>query len=74
MPKISIKAARVNAGLTQKEAAKQLGISNATLSKYESNEKSISLQMLDKMADLYRIRKDFIFQIKIPFNGERRQR
>lgn len=59
--KISIKAARVNAGLTLREAAKKLGISYQTLSKYENNPKSVSLGMTDKMAKVYRIQKDFIF-------------
>ncbi len=35
-PKIQIQAARVNANLTQKEAAKKLNISQATLQNYES--------------------------------------
>ena len=33
--KVTLKAARVNCGLTQKEAAKILGVSVDTLSKYE---------------------------------------
>lgn len=33
--KVTLKAARVNCGLTQKEAAKKLGLSVDTLSKYE---------------------------------------
>ena len=35
---ISLKAARVNAGFTQKEAAKQLKIGESTLIKYEKGE------------------------------------
>lgn len=31
MPKISLEAARVNAGLTQKELAEKLGVSNTTI-------------------------------------------
>lgn len=34
--KITLKAARVNAGYTQKEAAKKLGISNKTLWSWEN--------------------------------------
>ena len=37
VPKITLKAARVNAGLTQKEAAKKIGISYQTLSDYEKD-------------------------------------
>ena len=35
-PKITLAAARVNAGLSQQEAAKALGVSVATLQNYES--------------------------------------
>ena len=36
MAKMSLKAARVNAGLTQKGAAAKIGISNKTLHNWES--------------------------------------
>ena len=36
MPKISLKAARVNKNLTQEEAAKNLGIGVATLKSWEA--------------------------------------
>lgn len=61
MPKITIKAARVNAGLTQKEAAKKLGIGNQTLSSYEKNSKNIRLEILEKMCSLYGIPMEYIF-------------
>lgn len=61
MPKISIKAARVNAGLTQRQAAKRLGIAYQTLSKYESGVSVPRLDMLEKMAKLYCIDKQYIF-------------
>lgn len=35
-PKISLRAARVNANLSQEEAAQKIGICKATLQKYES--------------------------------------
>ena len=60
MPKISIKAARVNAGLTQEEAAKQLGINPNTLASYEKKSGKLSLEMLKKMSELYRIPADFL--------------
>ncbi|MDY4064512.1 helix-turn-helix transcriptional regulator [Lactobacillus agilis] len=61
MPKITIKAARVNAGLTQKEAAERLGIAYQTLSSYEKNNKSIRLEVLEKMCSLYGIPMEYIF-------------
>lgn len=60
MPKISIKAARVNAGLTQKEAARRLGINPDTLARYEKKSGKLSLEMLRKLAELYRIPADFL--------------
>lgn len=60
MPKISIKAARVNAGLTQKEAARRLGINPDTLASYERKSNKLTLEMLKKMAELYRIPAEFL--------------
>lgn len=60
MPKISIKAARVNAGLTQEAAARKLGINPDTLSRYEKESGKLSLEMLKKLADLYKIPTDFL--------------
>lgn len=60
MPKISIKAARVNAGLTQKEAARRLGINPDTLASYERKSNKLTLEMLRKLAELYRIPADFL--------------
>ena len=48
VPKITLKAARVNAGLTQKEAAKKIGISYQTLSDYEKDGSKIKVSILNK--------------------------
>lgn len=61
MPKITIKAARVNAGLTQRQAAKLLGINPDTLSRYESGHSIPRVDMIDKMSKLYCIDKQYIF-------------
>lgn len=50
---ITLKAARVNAGFTQKEAAKQLGISKTTLQNYEMYRTVPGIDMAQKIADLY---------------------
>jgi transcriptional regulator with XRE-family HTH domain len=50
--KISIEAARVNAGLTLRDAAKELGVSASTLSGYE-NGKVPRFDIIQKMAVLY---------------------
>lgn len=51
---ISIKAGRVNVGLTQEKAAKELGITRATLSSYESGKTIPDIEMGKKMAALYK--------------------
>lgn len=60
MPRITIKAARVNAGLTQEAAAKRLGISQDTLAKYEKESGKMSLEMFNKISDLYKMPKKFL--------------
>lgn len=59
---ITLKAARVNAGLTQKEAAKRLKISKGTLASYEMYRTIPGIDTAKKIADLYgRAVDDIIF-------------
>lgn len=58
--KISIKAARVNAGYTIVEAAKKLGISPSTLVSWEKNPEKISAANQEKIGVVYRISSDNI--------------
>lgn len=51
--KISIAAARVNAGLNINEAAKKLGVATSTLSSYENGKTSPRHKVLEKMSVLY---------------------
>lgn len=60
MVKISLKAARVNADLSQKEAAKMLKISNATLGKWEKGTAFPSMAQVPKICDLYKLPYDSI--------------
>lgn len=60
-PSISLKAARVNAGLTQKEAALKLGISKETLQNYENGITAPTMQRVDEISELYHFPKDYIF-------------
>ena len=53
MLKISLKAARINAGLSQKEAAKLLKISNKTLHSWEKGETSPAAKYVDAICELY---------------------
>lgn len=55
MLKITLKAARVNAGLTQKEAAELLGVHFLTVAKYEKDSSKIPFSLAEKMSEAYKI-------------------
>ena len=57
---ITLKAARVNAGLTQKEAAKRLNISKGTIASYESYKTKPDIERAKQIADLYGLTVDGI--------------
>lgn len=61
MPKIRLEAVRVNAGLTQKEWAKKLGVSSVTVVNWEKGETEPSLSQVRMMSELSGIPMDFIF-------------
>lgn len=60
MLKITLEAARVNAGYTQKEAAKLLHISNKTLQNWESGKFYPNAGKIQEICALYRIPYDNI--------------
>ncbi len=51
--KISLAAARVNAGLTQEEAGKLIGISADRISNYETGKSKLPLSVFKKMEKVY---------------------
>lgn len=53
MPRITLKAARVNVGLTQKEAAEKLNVSNKTLCSWEKGVSVPKADKIDVICDLY---------------------
>lgn len=53
MSKITLKAARVNKGLTQEAAAKLIGIAQATLRAYEQGVRLPSVEIATRMLDVY---------------------
>ena len=57
---ITLKAARVNAGLTQKEAARRLNISKGTLSSYEKYITKPDIERAQQIAELYGLTVDGI--------------
>lgn len=57
---LCLKALRRKRGLSQQEAASRLGITRSTVSAYERNIKSPSLEILEKMAILYHASIDYM--------------
>lgn len=55
MLKISLRAARINAGYTQKEASAHLGISNKTLTSWEKGITFPPTNMILKICKLYKV-------------------
>ena len=55
MLKISLRAARINAGYTQKEASAHLGISNKTLTNWEKGITFPPTNMILKICKLYKV-------------------
>lgn len=66
---ISLKAARINAGLEQNEAAKLAGIVVSTLARYERGLSSPELSLAQKLSKLYGLNLDDIAFLKIDREG-----
>ena len=60
MLKITLEAARVNAGYTQKGAAQMLKISNTTLGKWENGETFPSADKINDICELYGVGYDHL--------------
>jgi transcriptional regulator with XRE-family HTH domain len=60
MIQITLEAARVNAGYSQKEAAKKLGVSNVTLSHWESGVSMPKANQIMAICDLYGVPYDML--------------
>ena len=61
MPKITLKAARVNAGLSQEEAAKKIGVATSTLRNWEAGKTFPNQPKIEKMCEVYCISFDVLF-------------
>jgi DNA-binding XRE family transcriptional regulator len=61
MTKISLEAARVNAGFTQREFAKELGVAHTTVVNWEKGNTEPNMSQLRKISELSGIPMDFIF-------------
>jgi len=58
MPKMTLKAARVNVGLSQKEAAAAIGVGNKTLGSWESGASFPKADQIEKICNLYLVTYD----------------
>lgn len=64
--KVTLKAARINAGLTQSEAAKKLNVSKDSISNWERGKTFPDVPLLKKIESLYGVDyKDIIFSQNI---------
>ena len=61
---ISLKAARVNANLTQKQAAQGIGVDVSTIVSWENSKTSPKATYLDALCRLYGITVDNIFLVE----------
>lgn len=60
MKKFSLRSLRINAGYSQKEVAKILGISNKTLCNWEKGKTFPDQPMIEKLCSLYDVSYDII--------------
>lgn len=58
---ITMKAARVNSGYTQQEAAKLFGVHYQTLAAWEKDNSFMPANAIEKIPSVYHIPKDLIF-------------
>jgi len=58
---VSLKAARVNAGLSQDEAAKAIGVSNATICSWERENSYPDVMQFETLCNLYGAPTDCVF-------------
>lgn len=60
-PKISLKAARVNAGMSQKQAASKIGVSVATIQNCETGATVPDWETVGRIQEAYCFPADYIF-------------
>lgn len=61
MPKISLRAARVNAKMSQQEAAARIGVAVSTLRNWESGKTFPNQPRIERICEVYGISFDVLF-------------
>ncbi len=56
---ITLAAARVNAGMTQEDVAKEMGVSKNTIINIEKGKRQPKMAEISFFSDLYKVPKDF---------------
>lgn len=60
MPKISLKAARINANMTRDFVAKELGVAVSTVQNWETGKTFPKQPMIEALCSLYNVPYDYI--------------
>lgn len=58
---VSLKSARLLMGLSQAEAARMFGVHYQTLANWEKNPKSMKMEYIEKIPEIYHLPQDNIF-------------
>ncbi len=58
---ITLEAARINAGMSQKEAGSLFGVNYQTLAKWENDNSQMPYAMIQKIPEIYGIPQKYIF-------------
>lgn len=66
---VKIKELRLKEGLSQREIAQKLGISQMAYSSYECNKVKISLEILTKLCALFHVSSDYLLGIELSKNS-----
>lgn len=61
MERLNIKAARVNVHLTQEQLAKEMGVHRNTISSWESNPKTMTIEQAERISKILKLPINKIF-------------
>ena len=61
MFQISLEAARVNAGMTQREVAKRMNVNAATIANWDKGKTTLKVDQFMRLCDIYKCPQDAIF-------------
>lgn len=68
---LHLKNLRMERGLTQQDVADAIGVTKATISKYEKGQRRINVDVLEKLADFFRVEPIYILTGKTNADWEK---